>query len=312
MKDVCRCFLASICLILLGGQAFADLEVSALPNRAQVEEPVLIYVDASGMFPSCSVHVDFGDGTPEWSQECVGVSCQRRTSHVYMAPAVYTITARTLPGPCGGFEDTSTITIQCTPLVVSETGALSSGSVGKAYSEQIQTTGGRSPIRFGLASGSLPPGLDLSSSGLVSGTPTRAGDHSFTIRATDSCPGGAVQSVQKRLTIPVTSPCAPLQISTNSMLPPGGVGQPLPYRKQIEATGQPPIHFVLAPGGGVLPPGLSLSPSGVLSGKPTRPGKYSFAIRATDRCPGGQQMASKSFRLAIEPQKHESKRLPAK
>lgn len=53
------------------------------------------------------------------------------------------------------------------------------------------------------------------------------------------------------------------------------------YRAQITATGDwPPFAFSLA--SGPLPPGLTLSPQGLLSGTPVAPGGYNFTVRATD------------------------------
>jgi hypothetical protein len=52
---------------------------------------------------------------------------------------------------------------------------LPNGTVGTAYSEQLTTAGGTAPVTFALGVGStLPVGLTLSASGLISGTPTVA------------------------------------------------------------------------------------------------------------------------------------------
>ena len=49
---------------------------------------------------------------------------------------------------------------------------LPNGKVGDAYSEQLTTAGGKAPVTFALGVGStLPLGLTLSASGLISGTP---------------------------------------------------------------------------------------------------------------------------------------------
>jgi parallel beta-helix repeat protein len=61
------------------------------------------------------------------------------------------------------------------------------GVVGSSYSAQLSTTGGAAPVTFALSGGTtLPPGLALSSAGLISGTPTSAGTFAFTVTATDS------------------------------------------------------------------------------------------------------------------------------
>jgi hypothetical protein len=56
--------------------------------------------------------------------------------------------------------------------------------VGLNYSQQVTTIFGIPPITFSLLSGSLPPGLALSSTGLLSGAPSAPGNFSFTLRAT--------------------------------------------------------------------------------------------------------------------------------
>ena len=63
---------------------------------------------------------------------------------------------------------------------------LPDGAVGFAYSQTFTTAGGAPPMTFSLAAGQLPPGLNLSPGGSLSGTPTSAGVSRFTVRATDS------------------------------------------------------------------------------------------------------------------------------
>jgi hypothetical protein len=66
-------------------------------------------------------------------------------------------------------------------------GALTGARVNNAYSFQLVATddSGNAPV-YTLASGSLPAGLSLSSSGLISGTPTTQGSSSFVVTATDA------------------------------------------------------------------------------------------------------------------------------
>jgi uncharacterized protein YhjY with autotransporter beta-barrel domain len=60
-------------------------------------------------------------------------------------------------------------------------------SVGVPYSQTIPVTGGLSPYKnFSVSSGSLPAGLTLSSSGVLSGTPTTASTYTFTVQMDDS------------------------------------------------------------------------------------------------------------------------------
>lgn len=58
-------------------------------------------------------------------------------------------------------------------------------NVGSPYSFQFNVTGGTAPYTFVLE-GALPAGLTMSSSGLISGTPTTAETTNFTVTVTDS------------------------------------------------------------------------------------------------------------------------------
>ena len=70
-------------------------------------------------------------------------------------------------------------------LVVTTT-TLPNGTVGLAYSQPLQATGGTPPYVWTVSSGSLPAGLSLSSTGVISGTPTKAAASSFTVTVTDA------------------------------------------------------------------------------------------------------------------------------
>lgn len=66
------------------------------------------------------------------------------------------------------------------------TTSLSDGKVGEAYSQALAATG-TAPITWSIDSGSsLPAGLTLSLSGIISGTPTATGTFTFTVKATNS------------------------------------------------------------------------------------------------------------------------------
>ncbi len=58
--------------------------------------------------------------------------------------------------------------------------------IGDPYSAQLSATGGSGNYRWSIVSGSLPDGLTLSSTGLISGTPTSSDDATFTVKAHDT------------------------------------------------------------------------------------------------------------------------------
>ncbi|MBI4649809.1 putative Ig domain-containing protein [Candidatus Desantisbacteria bacterium] len=71
----------------------------------------------------------------------------------------------------------------------------------------------------------------------------------------------------------------PLRITTTSPMPAGIVG--VNYSRNIFATGGlTPYTWSLT--GGALPDGLTFSSAGVLSGRPTTPGSFSFTVQVTD------------------------------
>jgi Putative Ig domain/Right handed beta helix region/Dockerin type I domain len=67
------------------------------------------------------------------------------------------------------------------------TNSLPNAIVGMAYSQSLTATGGTSPYTWKIVSGTLPVGLSLSSSGVISGTTTTAaGPISVTFQVTDA------------------------------------------------------------------------------------------------------------------------------
>lgn len=71
------------------------------------------------------------------------------------------------------------------PLTITTT-TLATGTVGAAYNASLAVVGGISTRTWSLDSGVLPAGITLSSSGVLSGTPTTAARASLVVRVTDS------------------------------------------------------------------------------------------------------------------------------
>ena len=91
-------------------------------------------------------------------------------------------------------------------LAVSTTG-LPAGTVTAPYSTQLNATGGTTPYAWTVASGALPAGLTLSSSGVISGVPSAAGASTFSAKVTDMNLQTAQQSLS--ITTSASSVCAP-------------------------------------------------------------------------------------------------------
>ena len=73
------------------------------------------------------------------------------------------------------------------------TTSLPNGVVNVPYSVALSASGGTPPYSWSLASGSLPAGLLLSTSGAISGTPSTVGTSFFTVMVKDSSTQSATQ-----------------------------------------------------------------------------------------------------------------------
>ncbi|MGC9972471.1 MAG: M36 family metallopeptidase, partial [Bryobacteraceae bacterium] len=172
-------------------------------------------------------------------------------------------------------------------LSITTPSPLPSGSAGAAYSQSLAASGGVPPYTWSITSGALPVGLALSSAGVIAGTPTTAGNYSFTVRVADSASAAATQ------TFSLTISGLPPTITTSSTLPSGFTGWT--YSQTLAAAGGvPPYTWSIT--SGALPAGLALSSAGVIAGTPTAAGNYSFTVRVTD---SASAAATQPFSLTV-------------
>ena len=159
-------------------------------------------------------------------------------------------------------------------------------SLGQTYSIALTASGGTTPYSWS-ATGQLPPGLALSASGIINGTPTVAGTFNFTAQVTDSA--RATASFQFRLTVQAP----PLSITTVAPLFTGTLGTP--YAQSFTAAGgQQPYTWTILSGN---TDGLTLDPnSGNLTGAPQSAGTFNFTIQVADSI---GSTASGSFSLVV-------------
>jgi hypothetical protein len=94
------------------------------------------------------------------------------------------------------------LTIVGAALAVTTSSPLPSGATGTAYSQTLAATGDVPPYTWSVVSGALPPGLILSSSGAISGTPTASGTYIFAVQVQDSTSLTASQPFSLTVTAP--------------------------------------------------------------------------------------------------------------
>jgi hypothetical protein len=159
--------------------------------------------------------------------------------------------------------------------------------VGLPYLHQVTVTG-TAPVV--VTAEGLPPGLSYDdATRRVTGTPTQTGTFIVTLRAQNGVPPADAQvSVVEIIN-------APLQITTPPPLAP-----PLfvlaPVSIQLQAVGGlPPYRWDLP--GGALPPGLTLSEDGRISGAPTVPGTFGFTVRVRDSL---TQFDTRDYQLVVQ------------
>lgn len=152
------------------------------------------------------------------------------------------------------------------------TSSLPDGYYGKAYSAKI-TAKGATPITFIVSN--LPKGLSCNSStGAITGTPTRTGTFNVSLGASNSFGRAATRIVP--LTIIETGIVINPPSITTTSLPQGKAGEA--YSATLTATGTTPITWSASG----LPSGLSCSSAGKITGTPTSSGIFSVKVTASN------------------------------
>lgn len=186
-------------------------------------------------------------------------------------------------------NQTFSITIVEPALVITTATPLPGGVIGSPYSTTFAAVGGRPPYLWSAKG--LPTGLVLANTtGLLTGIPTQDGVFTVAVTVTDSSLVAFFSTTQNfGLTI------NPIKlIFTNASLPNGTVGAA--YAAILSTSGgDAPVNFT-ATG---LPPGITLSAAGSLTGTPTTAGSYTVIISATDV---NGLAARTSYTVTIAPQ----------
>ncbi|MCG3152980.1 MAG: hypothetical protein GEEBNDBF_02287 [bacterium] len=189
-------------------------------------------------------------------------------------------------------EFTITIRQPCDPLAIDQA-TPPNATNDVPYSHQLNTSSpGVPPLFWAIENGQLPLGLDLSTDGLISGTPQdKAGSYEVTVLVTDSCPDGPQIDTFTFDLVLEDFTCPALQITTTG-LPDIVIGQN--YFFQFSASGGfGPLTWRLGKASDPLPDGISFSPGGELFGvvpDGSEPLEFQLEVEVTDQCPTGQQL----------------------
>ena len=163
-------------------------------------------------------------------------------------------------------------------------------------------SGGTAPFKWS-ESGTLPPGLSLSTGGVLSGTPTSAGSFPITVTVDDS--SSPQQTASQKVTIVISN--GPQLAITSGTPPAGNPGYAYDGNSNgfsLRASGGlPPYKWSwTANNGSSLPAGLSISTNadstGTISGFPTTAGNYNVVVKVSDS-ESPMSMVSSAYTIAI-------------
>jgi Putative Ig domain len=225
---------------------------------------------ATGLPGGLSINSATGTITGTPSQSSVGT-----------ASVTIKVMDSTNPSPQSATSSLS-IKISTAKLAVTTT-SLPGGATGSAYpSTTLQASGGTTPYTWALAAASsLPAGLNLSTAGVLSGTPAAGsgGPYSLSFVVTDSSTPPQIAQVALTLSITSVSSGSPLTLTTTTL--PNATLNAAYSATLAAAGGVTPYAFSLVSGSS-LPTGLTLSSAGAISGTPTKAGSTAFSIQVVD------------------------------
>jgi Putative Ig domain len=279
-------------LVFAGCSGSSSLTVTLAPASGQTLNP------GATVTITATLTNDRNNQGVTWTLSGPGaLSANTTTSVVYTAPpTISTNTTATITATSvANSSVTATESITLNAVLTITTTSLPAGALGVPYGPTfVSAAGATGTFTWTITSGTLPAGLTFlttstSSSAQISGTPTLIETSKFTVQVTDS----AGVSVTQALSITINPP-PPLSVATGS-LPNGMVNTS--YTATLQASsGVQPYTWSLTTGS--LPFGLSLAPSGTISGTPVATGTFSFTVKVVDSSTP-QQSATANLSITI-------------
>jgi len=245
-------------------------EVIALRGHTNNQSAYPLSYTATGLPPGLSVNDTAGDPTID------GHATEEGTYRV-------TVTATDTTGATGKTSFSWHVTGSDT-VTIANPGTQTTPVNSPATSVTIHgTTNNEAAYPLAYTATGLPPGLaiTLEKTGVVGGTPTKAGTYDVTATATDV--NGAAASTSFTWTVTGGSSTATDLVA---VVNPGTQTTPVnspATSVTIHGTTDNPAAAPLGYSATGLPPGLSIfSGTGVISGSPTKAGTYNVTVTATD------------------------------
>ena len=166
------------------------------------------------------------------------------------------------------------------PFQITTPALLPGATVGAAYSQTLTQSGGIGAVTWSILSGTLSPGLSLSSGGVLAGTPTHAEVDAILVQALDSAGNKTTQSfsltVSAAATVPVSvsiGTCLPGNASMSVVFTPNGNGGSAILYFTAKVYKDPGQVFVTSMQGAASP----ISVSGLTNGT-----QYQATVTATN------------------------------
>ncbi len=263
-----------------------------------IATPSALNAGSAGSSYSHTFTVD-GGRAAEWSvisgDVPQGLTLNSRTGTLSGTPVIAGSYAFMVQATSGYSSAVKTFTLNIA-LVISTT-TLLNGTTGERYSHVLEAKGASSNtltwsisadrVIPGSSQDVMPHGLTLAPDGVISGTPLQAGTFTFTVYVSSDNDLKA----DKMVHITIDSPSA-VPITTTS-LPDGKVNRD--YHAELLTTETDVTWKHTA---GTLPPGLTLSENGLISGVPTQAGAFTFTVTAMK---DSGQPGTRQLTLTIEP-----------
>lgn len=218
--------------------------------------------------------------TPNWWDACTGDSTAFGSNPLWVAD--YGVSAPSLPS---GWDNFTFWQYSNTGTVSGVSGDVDQDVLGpdlltSAVNESVGTV--RISTLTSLqgdgdtfTSSSLPAGLSISSTGQITGTPTEVGRYSVTVTPSSGAAPSSVPftwDVHGPITVTAADQSATVGSSVAYQVSSSGPDQAAGFRPSFTASG--------------LPPGLSMSFSGLVTGWPTAAGTYHVTVTAADSIDG--------------------------